>query len=139
MTLYHASCVELGGKGILIEGPSGSGKSDLSLRLIDAGAKLVSDDYVDIRNENGTLVGYGPPNIEGMLEIRGIGLLKTDYIKSSPLYLTLELTPRDEIERLPEADFFEMDDVRIPYYKFDAFSVSAIAKITMLLNTIADK
>jgi len=139
MTLYHASCVELEGKGILIEGPSGSGKSDLSLRLIDAGAKLVSDDYVDIRSENGSLIGCGPPNIEGMFEVRGVGLTKTDYIKSSPLYLALELTPRDKIERLPEVDFFEMDDIQIPYYKFDAFSVSAIAKITMMLKMIADK
>lgn len=139
MTLYHASCVELDGKAIIIEGPSGSGKSDLSLRLIDAGAKLVSDDYVDIREENNSLIGYGPPNIEGLIEVRGIGLVEVEHIKSSPLYLSLELKPRDEIERLPEAEYFEMHDIQIPNYKFDAFSVSAIVKIKLLLKMITDK
>lgn len=139
MTLYHASCLEFEGKGILIEGPSGSGKSDLSLRLINSGAKLVSDDYVDIREENNSLIGYAAPNIEGLIEVRGIGLVEVEHIKSSPLHLSLKLTPRDDIERLPEAEYFEMYDIKIPNYKFDAFSVSAMAKITLLLKMITNK
>jgi serine kinase of HPr protein (carbohydrate metabolism regulator) len=134
MALSHASCVRFEGKGILIFGPSGSGKSDLSLRLIDAGAVLISDDYVNLEWDGKILVGFTAPNIEGLIEVRGIGPLKTEYQSSSPIDLALELTPREEIERLPEESFFNHDGGKIPFYKFDCFSVSAIAKIRMLLN-----
>ena len=101
MTLHHASCVEFDGKGILIFGPSGSGKSDLALRLIDAGGKLVSDDYVNVIFEDGILTAYPAPNIEGLIEVRGVGLLPIDYLKSTRLHLALELRQYKEIERLP--------------------------------------
>ncbi|MEZ5759023.1 MAG: HPr kinase/phosphatase C-terminal domain-containing protein [Emcibacteraceae bacterium] len=134
MTLHHASCVEFEGKGILIFGPSGSGKSDLALRLIDAGAKLVSDDYVKVDGDDGFLYAHPAPNIAGLIEVRGVGLIKLGYVKSSRLGLALELTPEKEIERLPKAAFFEQDGCKIPLYKIDAFSGSAIAKIRLMLK-----
>ena len=134
MALYHASCVEFEGKGILIFGPSGSGKSDLALRLIDEGAKLVSDDYVKLTCDGDVLYAHPAPNIEGLIEVRGVGLVKTGFIKSSIVKLALELKPEQEIERLPEAKVFSQDEAEIPLFDFDGFSVSAVAKIRMILN-----
>ena len=71
----HASCVAKDGRAILISGRSGSGKSDLALRLIDRGADLVSDDYTIVRRVGGKLVATAPENIRNKLEIRGLGIL----------------------------------------------------------------
>ena len=69
----HASTVSIKGRAVLIEGPSGSGKSDLALRLIDRGATLVSDDYTIVRRIDGNLIASAPPNIAGLCEVRGCG------------------------------------------------------------------
>lgn len=134
MTLYHGTCVKFEGKGVLILGSSGTGKSDLALRLIDNGATLISDDYVDINVVNGILIATTAPNIEGLIEVRGVGLMKVNYIKSSPLDFVLELVEQQEIERLPSDIFFKHDDIEIPCFKFNAFALSAIAKIKIILN-----
>ena len=136
MSLHHASCVEIEGKGIVIFGPSGSGKSDLAIRLIDAGGKLVSDDYVTITNEGNVLYAYPAPNIEGMIEMRGVGLIKLSYLKISTLVLALNLVTDKDIERLPEKNTFRINKAIIPLYNFNAFSVSAIAKIKLLLRSL---
>jgi len=134
VTLLHASCVEFEGKGIIIFGPSGSGKSDLALRLIDSGGRLVSDDYVKVDEDGGILYAHPAPNIAGMMEVRGVGLIKLGYKKSAKLNLALELTPEKEIERLPKALFYGLNGAKIPLYKIDAFSGSAIAKIRLMLK-----
>lgn len=136
MSLHHASCVEFEGKGVVIFGASGSGKSDLALRLIDAGGKLVSDDYVEITNESDILYAHPAPNIKGMIEVRGIGLMKVAYKKSSVLAVALMLVPKEDIERLPEAKTFSENGAEIPLYEFYSFSASAIAKIRLLLSTL---
>lgn len=134
MALYHASCVVFQKKGLLIFGPSGSGKSDLALRLIDHGATLVCDDYVSVEMNGGRLIASTAPNIEGLIEVRGVGLMKCDYVESNELHYAIELCDRNKIERLPEPKFFEHENVKIPLYKFDAFASSAIAKIKMILK-----
>ncbi|MDG1438857.1 MAG: HPr kinase/phosphatase C-terminal domain-containing protein [Emcibacteraceae bacterium] len=134
MALIHASCVEYFSKGILIIGSSGAGKSDLSLRLMDASGKLVSDDYVNVEAKNGKLIGSVVPNIEGMIEVRGVGLMKVGYIKKHPIDMVLDLCEFENIDRLPEKEFFEQDGITIPLYKFDGFSVSALAKINLLIK-----
>ena len=72
----HASCVALGGKGVLLLGPSGAGKSDLALRLIDQGAKLVADDRTILFTLKGALHARAPASIKGLIEIRGIGIVQ---------------------------------------------------------------
>lgn len=134
MALKHASCVEFNGKGILIIGESGSGKSDLTLRLIDAGGILIGDDYVELDIKNNEIVVKPAPNIEGMIEVRGIGLIEMVFKEECVLNLALELTDRKQIERLPEVVYFEYEGVRIPQYKFDPFALSAIPKIKLLLK-----
>ena len=70
----HASCVAIGDAGVLIQGPSGSGKSDLALRLIDRGAVLVSDDYTELSRLGDRLTARAPATIAGKIEVRGIGI-----------------------------------------------------------------
>lgn len=134
MALKHASCVELNGKGILIFGASGSGKSDLALRIMDAGGKLVSDDYVELSEKSQQIVATTAPNIEGMIEVRGVGLMQVEYKAQTVLALALVLTEREKIERLPETEYFEYGTAKVPLYKFDPFSLSAISKIKMLIK-----
>lgn len=136
MTLYHASCVEFKEKGIIILGNSGAGKSDLTIRLLDAGGKLVSDDYVEVFNEKNKLIAKTAPNIGGMIEVRGVGLMKVDFKPKTQLVLALELVSREVIERMPEDHYFEEGNVKIPLYKFDGFSSSAIAKINLIMEKL---
>jgi serine kinase of HPr protein (carbohydrate metabolism regulator) len=74
--IHQASCVAIGGRALLLEGPPGSGKSSLALALIDRGAQLVGDDAVVLEPRDGRLWALPPPNIAGMVEIRNVGLAK---------------------------------------------------------------
>jgi HPr kinase/phosphorylase len=134
MALLHCTCVKFIDKGILIMGCSGSGKSDLALRLMNKGAVLISDDYVDVRTDNGTLWAYTPKNIEGLIEVRGVGLMEVNYEKSCELHIVLELVAREDIVRMPEKYFYEYSGCKIPLLKFDGFAVSSVAKIKFILN-----
>ena len=71
--MVHATCVAIGDRAVLLCGPSGSGKSDLALRLIDGGAQLVADDQVVLRAEGGRIVARAPEALAGRMEVRGIG------------------------------------------------------------------
>ncbi len=89
----QATCVAIDGRGILIEGPPGLGKSSLALALIDRGAVLVGDDGVVIEAVGGELVAHPHPNIRGMLEVRGVGLVPLQVAESAPVALVLRLDP----------------------------------------------
>jgi HPr kinase/phosphorylase len=98
--LLHAGCVELDGRGALLMGPSGSGKSALALSLMAFGCRLVSDDRTWISAEGGHLVARAPKSIAGMIEARGIGLLRADAVASAVLALAVDLGQR-ETARMP--------------------------------------
>ena len=89
---HQASCVALAGRGVLIEGPPGSGKSSLALGLIDRGAALVGDDAVLLERRDGRLWALPPPNIEGLLEIRNVGLARLPAMPAA-VALVLRLDP----------------------------------------------
>lgn len=96
----HASCVAVDGRAVLIHGRSGSGKSDLALRLIDRGAQLVSDDYTVVRRVGDGLLASAPANIGGRIEVRGVGIIPMPALESAPVALLVLL---DElVERMPE-------------------------------------
>ncbi len=88
----HATSVAIGGIAVLIAGPSGSGKSDLALRLLDRGAQLVSDDYTVITRAEGALIATAPSTIKDKIEVRGLGLIDLPSIDAAPigLYVSLE-------------------------------------------------
>src|SRR5438094_9977067 len=88
----HASTVATDGRAVLITGPSGSGKSDLALRLLDRGFTLVSDDQTIVRKDGDQLLASAPPTIAGKLEIRGIGIVDMEGAENVPVALIVELT-----------------------------------------------
>ncbi len=134
----HASTVASDGRAVLISGPSGSGKSDLTLRLIDRGFTLVSDDQTIVRRDGDRLVASAPPTIKGKLEIRGIGIVEMDTVSDVPVALFVELT--SEIMRLPD-DQRERPvlGVNLPLVSVDALTASAASKVALALDRLGLK
>src|SRR5512132_603996 len=87
----HASCVMIDGGAVLLHGSSGSGKSDLALRLIDRGAALVSDDYTLLRRVSDRLVAGPPVNIAGKIEVRGVGVIEMPHVAEVDVRLLVML------------------------------------------------
>lgn len=139
----HASCVSIDGLGVLIMGPSGSGKSDLSLRLIDRGALLVSDDYTAVRWDEGSrrLIASPPAMIAGRMEIRGLGIISLPHAQAVPVVVAVSLVGGHGdtvIERLPlEPEHLRLCGHDIPLMKLNAFEASAPIKLEYALRAFA--
>ena len=97
--LLHATAVAINGDGVLLSGLSGSGKSDLALRLIDRGAILISDDGVLVDSDDSIPTLRTAPQIAGMIEMRGVGIVKMPFADDVPLRLVVDLG--EPPERLP--------------------------------------
>jgi serine kinase of HPr protein (carbohydrate metabolism regulator) len=133
--MLHASCVAIEGLAVLIGGRSGSGKSDLAIRLIDRGAQLVSDDYTLVRKEKDQLVATAPANISGKIELRGVGLLSFSPVQDVPvrLYVDIDLLPT----RLPEPGSTRLiAGTRLPMIGLAALEASAPIKVEAALRLI---
>ena len=134
----HASTVALDGRAVLIGGPSGSGKSDLALRLLDRGFTLVSDDRTIVRKEGDRLIASAPPTIKGKLEIRGIGIVDVDAVPDVPLALVVELA--SDMQRLPDDSRERMIlGVGVPLINVDAMTASAASKVAVALDRLGLK
>lgn len=143
----HASCVALGDAGILIEGPPGSGKSDLVLRLIDEPGygfghlvlrgKLVCDDQTIIERRGDALVASCPKPIAGLFEIRGQGVVKVDHLPEVKLVLAVKLAKVAEIERMPEAAFRHVAGIAVRQISIDPSQASAPARIRAALTAVS--
>jgi serine kinase of HPr protein (carbohydrate metabolism regulator) len=133
--MFHASTVARDGRAVMITGPTGSGKSDLALRLLDLGFQLVSDDQTIVSREGDRLLASAPPNIAGKLEIRGIGIVDIDASNDVPVALIVELT--SEIARLPD-DSRERAilGVSVPLVSIDAMTASASSKVAVGLDRL---
>ena len=129
----HASAVALDGRAVLISGPSGSGKSDLALRLLDRGFTLVSDDQTIVRKDGGRLVASAPPTIAGRFEIRGIGIVEVERVDNMPVALLVELT--SDIQRIPDDNRERpLLGVKLPLISIDAMAASAPSKVAIALD-----
>ena len=138
MEQVHASCIDLKGAGVLIRGPSGSGKSDLALRLIDAGASLVADDRVDLRRDGDGLFASAPTEIAGMLEIRGLGIIRLQTAsQQARVEMVVDLMPRESVERLPEPARCTCLGISLPVLGLAPFEASAPAKVRFALARLA--
>ena len=135
----HATTVAINGDGVLIRGPAGSGKSDLALRLIDAGASLIADDYTKLEITDGKVFVSPPETISGMMEIRGIGVMHIGTSGEAPLAMVVDLMRYELIERLPEHLNTEIMGMAIPVIEVDPFEPSATAKVRMALKAIKEK
>jgi len=126
--LLHASAVQIGQKAALLTGPSGSGKSDLALRLIDRGARLIGDDAVVF--EDGLL--SGPSHLRGQLEVRGIGIVSVPFCDTKvPLFLHIDLVPRDGVTRMPAP---EVGPFGASLLRLHAFDQSTPLKVEAALS-----
>ncbi|MCL6678550.1 HPr kinase/phosphatase C-terminal domain-containing protein [Sphingomonas sp. RG327] len=129
----HASTVAIDGRAVLIMGPSGSGKSDLALRLLDRGFSLVSDDQTIVRRDGDRLIASAPSQIAGKLEVRGIGIVEMPTEPEAPVSLIIELT--GDIQRLPDEDReLRVLGVPVPLFTVDAMTASAPAKVAVALD-----
>jgi serine kinase of HPr protein (carbohydrate metabolism regulator) len=134
----HASAVAFEGRAVLITGPSGSGKSDLALRLLDRGFRLVSDDQTVVKLDGERLVASAPPTIAGKLEVRGIGIVDVDAVENMPIALVIELST--EIERMPvDGRTRSILGIAVPLLGLDAMAASAPSKVAVALDRLGLK
>jgi HPr kinase/phosphorylase len=134
MIRVHATSVALGGDGILLRGPSGSGKSDLALRLIDEGARLVADDQTEIERAGDRLVMRAPATIAGQMEVRGLGIVRVPCAASAPLRLVVDLVAMEAVERLPEPLSCALLGLAVPLLRLAPFAASATAMLRLALR-----
>jgi len=132
----HASCVAIGRHSVLIMGNSGAGKSDLALRLIDQGAVLVADDRTVLFVDKGAIHARAPASISGLLEVRGLGIVKLRVRKKVMISLAVRLGP--EGARLPAQRFYRPPAQlgprsRVPEILLDGRHSSTPAKIRTAL------
>ena len=132
-TMMHATCVAIDGRGVLLLGASGSGKSDLALRLMDRGATLIGDDGVAVEARDDRLYARAGPNIEGQIEVRGLGILNVPFDREAPLTLAIMLdqpVPRMPDETLPVR---VIEGLTLPLLALNAFEPSAPVKVEKAL------
>ncbi len=134
--MIHATTVAFRRAGawraVLLTGRSGSGKSDLALRLIDRGAMLVADDYTDLRAFDGRLLAMPPARIAGRIEIRGLGIVTLPHKAEAEVSLVavLDVPP----ERMPEPDAVTLAGVALPRVALAPFEASAPIKLERALD-----
>ncbi|MDQ2103590.1 HPr kinase/phosphorylase [Azospirillum isscasi] len=153
MVTIHGTCVLVGAwnggngdggnrgetpVGVLLRGPSGSGKSDLALRMIDAGALLVADDRVELRVDQGRLMARAPAALAGLLEVRGVGIMPIPAAAEAEVGLVVDLVPRDAVERLPGEDAADLLDQAVPRLALCPFDASTPAKLKLAAAAARD-
>ncbi len=133
----HATAIAINGQAVLLLGASGSGKSDLALRLIDRGAILISDDYCHVEEVDGAPHIHVATAIAGKIEVRGIGIVTQAHIASAPLRLALLLGAAPE--RLPEENgVMHIGEWTVPAFSLSPFEASAPIKAEYLLRHVVD-
>lgn len=134
----HATAVSIGGKGVLIIGPPGSGKSDLALRLIDRGAILICDDRVIVDTATMPPTLRQAPNIAGKIELRGVGIVTVPCDDTATLYLCVLLNEIEE--RMPSANAVHViNGVAVAKLCLHAFAASTPIKIEIALRPVRDQ
>ncbi|SFP38120.1 HPr kinase/phosphorylase [Sphingomonas rubra] len=128
----HASTVAIDDRAVLIRGRSGSGKSDLALRLIDRGATLVSDDYTLVARHDGLLVASAPSTIAGKMEVRGIGIVTMPAVDGVPVALSVCLD--ETVPRMPDPRMRWIMGISVREIALDPFEASTPLKVELALR-----
>ena len=132
--LEHGTVVAWLGRGLLLKGPSGIGKSDLALRLIEAGAELVADDLARLAVIDNRVVASAADG-RGLIELRGQGIFRLPARETARLDLCVELgAPPASPERLPPSTSIELGGIELPAYRLDPLAASATARLRVLLT-----
>ena len=139
----HAGCVTIDGKGVLLLGESGAGKSFLALRLMDGGARLVADDRCDVFVRAGKLCAAPPRAIAGLMELRGIGIVALPYVKRVRLAMAVRLMRNPPRTRLPAPVFYPppapLQAASIPLIVVNGESAAAPALVRAALAAFSRK
>ena len=136
--LVHATTIDIAGLGVLIEGVSGAGKSDLALRLIAEGALLVADDQTEVEIAGDALRARSPATISGLIEARGVGIVPVPIKAATRLRLAVALAS-GPVERMPEPRAWSLPDgrgPRIPLIELHAFEQSTPEKLRRALESV---
>jgi HPr kinase/phosphorylase len=144
--LVHGTAIAIAGRAALLRGPSSSGKSDLALRCLMQApttflphtVELVSDDQVLIERDGQHLLVRAPPALRGLLEVRGVGIMRIPAIESGHLSLVVDLVAADKVERLPETRRnVVVADVPVPCLELAPFEMSAPFKLLLALQQVS--
>ena len=131
----HASCIAFDGMGVLLRGPPGAGKSDLALRAIEAGARLVADDLVALDLRDGCVWAGPLPRAGGRLEVRGVGIVRLPALDGAPLVLIADLAAP---ERLPEPEFESLLGRPVRRIRLAPFENSAAIKLRLAVHMASE-
>lgn len=130
----HATTIAIDGMGVMLRGPSASGKSDLALRMIDQGAMLVADDRTCLDVIDDQLIAFAPEPLAGKLEVRGLGIVKVPYLERCPVSLVADLVVMNELQRLPEEKTIKYKEKTLRHISLCAFETSAPVKLKFALT-----
>ena len=134
MERIRGTSVAVDGVAVLLRGPSGVGKSDLALRLIDGGASLVADDFTEVEIRQGRPFAFAPKPIAGLLEVRGVGVVRLGHVDDLPLAAVIDLAADQPVARLPDAETCEILGLSLPLFRLNPFEASAAAKVRLAVR-----
>jgi serine kinase of HPr protein (carbohydrate metabolism regulator) len=123
-------------RGILLRGASGTGKSDLALRALDRGFRLVADDRVVVFSTRGRIFGRAPGGLRDLAEIRGLGVVPTGSLRLAEVALIVDCVASGKIERMPEPRRSVLLCAEIPTITIRSFEASAPAKLCRALERL---
>lgn len=121
---------------VFMRGPSGSGKSDLAFRLMAAGATLISDDQAELENRQGKIYAGAVDAIRGLIEVRGVGLLRYPVADPAPVRLVIDLVAQSEVPRLPEWGAVDILGVSLPLLRLWGLEASAPCKLQAAMMVV---
>ena len=138
--ILHAGLIALrlseSWRGVLVLGGSGSGKSDLMLRAIGFGFRLVADDRTVVWAEQGRVFGRAPDALSGLIELRGVGVLREPSLWLAEIALVVRCEPLEALERMPEDAAETVAGTEVPLLRLHAPDASAPAKLGRALNRL---
>lgn len=121
---------------VFLRGLSGSGKSDLACRLIDHGGELICDDQVVLERRQDKIYADSVPTIRGLIEVRGVGLMRYPVADAARLQLVVDLVKHEEVPRLPEPETVEILGISLPRYRLYGYDVSARLKVFKAMEAV---
>lgn len=134
----HASAFAYAGAGCVLLGDSGTGKSRILAEALMHGARMIADDQVLLRAEHGVLIAKAHATLEGVLELRGMGLITLPFLASHPIHLVVQLRPRVH-ERLPEPETAEYEGVAVPCLTVASGPSLSVPSLLLYLKAVQEK